>query len=103
MKNAIITDPNRNPTNFNILLPPTENSSTMTSDAEIYKKVPAEIERKTASKIELIPLIIIPTTIPAGVVREKRTINTIRTSLSIFDLFRFMPLLMYRLKISYNR
>jgi hypothetical protein len=91
VKRAIINDPKRKPKNFNILWPPTENSSTITSDAEIYKKVPAEIERKTASKTELIPDRTIPNIIPAGVVSEKRVIKTINTSLSIFDLFRLIP------------
>jgi len=91
VKRAIIKDPKRKPKNFNILWPPTENSSTITSDAEIYKNVPAEIERKTASNTELIPDRTIPNIIPAGVVSEKRVINTINTSLSIFDLLRLIP------------
>lgn len=91
MKKAIIIDPRKNPANFKTLLPPTENSSTITSDALIYKKVPADIDKNIASKIELIPLRIIPITIPAGVVNENNVTSTIRTSLSIPDLLRFIP------------
>ena len=91
MNNAIITDPSRNPTNFRTLFPPTENSSTITSDAEMYKNVPAEIDKNIASNKELIPLKIIPNKIPAGVVNEKSITRTIRTSRSILDLFKLIP------------
>jgi hypothetical protein len=63
----------------------------MTSEAAMYRKVPADIERKIPSKIALIPLSTIPSIIPAGVVSENKTISTINTSLSNFDLLRLIP------------
>lgn len=87
----MIKAPARNPKNLGILYLLTENSSIMTSEAEIYRKVPADIARKTASKRRLIPLKITPKIMPKEVVRENKIINTINTSFSILDLFRFIP------------
>ena len=77
--------------NFWILYRPSENSSIITSDAEIYKKVPAEIAKKIASIITLMPLNTIPNIIPIGVVSEKMNRRTNKTSFSILDLFKFIP------------
>lgn len=84
--------PNTNPRNLLILFWLTENSSVITSDAEMYKKVPAENDKKIASKYLFIPFSIIPISIPIGVVNANTIKSTITTPPSNLDLNKFIPM-----------
>lgn len=69
--------PNKNVSIFHhLILPPTENSSTITSLAAMYMKVPPAKELKTISIISLASYKIIPIPTPIGAANAKNINKT---------------------------